>query len=103
MPCNSVAIQPVAIGLAKADQIVLAEALKVMGWTLLSTSTGINAYRGSDELLWAYGKDAVVTANRDLAEEIRQGYSRQIVHWAAKKAGWKLQDKGQQILATRRS
>lgn len=91
MPCNTVTTQSIA--LAKAIPSLLQEALKSLNWKVNSfTETQITAVHGPDSLTWVKGKGLAVKSQDStiLFEQIPQAYSKQVISWAAKRAGWQV-------------
>ncbi len=95
MPCNTITTQSIA--LAKAIPTILLNALEAAGWNipLRSKTDGksITAYKGGATLTWTAGSGLSVRSStpQPLIAEITKAYSAQAVTWAAKRAGWQVQ------------
>ncbi|OHB65744.1 MAG: hypothetical protein A2Y76_01575 [Planctomycetes bacterium RBG_13_60_9] len=95
-----------SINLAKAVPTILEDALKAAGWNITeSTATGIAAYKAGIYLGWVAGKGLNVTGYypQETVTAITKAYSKQAVTWAAKRAGWTVQQTaGDKLTVTRR-
>ncbi len=92
MPCNTVTMQSLSIGLANAIPAVLAQALKEAGYKLYEETDAL--IRGSDRdstFVWNKGTGLVVRSQNPTATKgvIMQAYSKAAVSWAAQRAGFK--------------
>lgn len=107
MPCDSVTTQSVNLNMAIAD--VLADALRADGWRIIimQTTDSVQAYKSGQSLEWQKGKGLSIRGsefrNNETISAITQAYSRQAVQWAAKRAGWTVQQTAaDQLTVTRR-
>lgn len=93
MPCNTVTTQSVA--LAKAITNIMENSLKRLGWSIVSISpTEIQARRAYSEMIvWRAGKGLEVRSPnaQPIITQVTKEYSKQAVTWAAKRAGWTVQ------------
>ncbi len=104
MPCDTQSIQ--SVNLAKAIPAILEDALKALGWNITeSTATGIAAYKAGTYLSWVAGKGLDVAGYdpQEAVMAVTKAYSKQAVSWAAKRAGWNVQQTaGDKLTVTRR-
>ncbi len=101
MPCNSIVTQSVSLKNANPD--VLTNALKADGWRVIETSAGsILAYRAGENVLWEKGKGVGTSGGIETVEEVTRAYSREAVTWAAKRAGWKVKQTGENKMVVSR-
>ncbi len=107
MPCDSVTTQ--SVSLAKAQPVVLSEALKSAGWSISAGNAAeISAVSAVGRVTWQAGKGFTFTGmNEAQAKQsesaIVQAYSRAAVSWAATRAGWQVAStQGNKITLTRR-
>ncbi len=106
MPCNTVTTQSVA--LANAMPEIVAHALKSLGWIIReSTTTRITAYHvgTANDIIWTPGKGITIQGYGNTQEQIKtltKEYSKQAVTWAAKRAGWTVQQTAQDRLTVSR-
>lgn len=108
MPCDSITTQTISAALKAAVPDVLLAALDAEGWTTIGiVEGGLIARRGVDRLTWAAGIGITVDARTEdrgkgLVQGLTVAYSRAAVTWAAKRAGWQVQNSGDNKLTVTR-
>lgn len=117
MPCDSVTTQ--SVNLANAMRDLVQAAFKSLGYHIDQTSSErhIWAYRpGAESIVWTKGKGlrvqrqggtrrqrALMEAKNEVAiKDLTVAYSKTCVSWAAKVAGWQVQDTGVNTLTVTR-
>lgn len=104
MPCDSISLQ--SVNLAKATPDILLDALTALGWNITrSTVTQIAAHLAGDTLVWTAGQGLAVNSVDAQArvKSLTRMYSVKAVTWAAKRAGWSIQQaQDNKLIASRR-
>ena len=94
MPCDTITTQYQSDKLSSAMPVLLAEALRLLGWTLTEVgSDSLTARKGINTVTWAKGRGVSLSlagsAQADtVMSDIVRGYSASAVSWAASRAGW---------------
>jgi len=96
MPCDTISVVTVELG--KLNRDTLRRALAALGAEYIQESNGAWAWyrNGRPESLTAAGQ--LTCRDNAAAVEIRRGYAAQLVRDQAKRAGWKVQERGGKIL-----
>lgn len=104
MPCDTITTQSVA--LAKAIPELVAEAMKALGMQIVRENKTCIQARASDwtYTTWMAGKGLTVQGNNNQKHvtEMTKAYSKQAVTWAAKRAGWTVQQTAEDKLTVSR-
>lgn len=101
MPCWTITKQPVK--LEAADPVVLEIALKKLGFTVQRNGNIIRAQDRGTTFEWARGEGGEIAGKGLTSEQLTKSYRVSMVHWAAKKAGWTVQnEKGNTLEVMRR-
>lgn len=96
MPCNSITTQSVNLKNAFSDLVV--EAMTASRWVVyLATTTQVKGWIGASQVTWVKGQGLSIRGyqgqvqNQKTLNEITKAYSVAAVTWAAKRAGWQVQ------------
>lgn len=104
MPCDTITTQ--SVSLAQGMPGIVEHALRSLGWNISeSTKTRITAW-GFGNLTWTAGKGLTIRGDPGLVPKqlkaVTKAYSVQAVTWAAKRAGWSVQQTAEDKLTVSR-
>lgn len=103
MPCWQ--RRTTTVEMMNANINVLADALEAEGWYVRVEDGRLVATKGQDRVTWEKGRLEILRQygdDQEVASQVKQAYTKQAFKKAAKKAGFQVKQRGQQLVAQRR-
>ena len=96
------------VDLAASNLNLLGAAFQELGYSIRPEANSIRAYKGSVTITFIRGEKMNIIAGRyadtiQMTKDIKVAYATESVKYASKRFGWKLQQKGNKFLATRKA